>query len=88
MRENWPSTLLTDPRVIQYWDDARALGRAYLAHVPAMLEHRAPATLPPTADAMWDAYFVYAPGDAWQNPVPVPVSWGSSDHGHGRSASR
>ena len=75
-REKWPSTLLTDPRVIHYWDEARAVGTAYLAHVPAMFERRAPATLPPAADAMWDAYFVYAPGDEWQNPLPVPVSWG------------
>jgi hypothetical protein len=25
---------------------------------------------------MWDAFFLYAPGDAWQDPVPVPVLWG------------
>jgi hypothetical protein len=75
-REKWPSTLLTDPRVVQYWDEARAVGTRYLSHLPAMMERRAAATLPPTADAMWDAYFVYAPGDQWQDPVPVPVSWG------------
>ena len=75
-RAKWPSTLLTDPRVLHYWDEERDVGRRYLSHLPAMMERRAPATLPPAADVMWDAFFVYAPGDRWQDPVPVPVSWG------------
>ena len=75
-RGRWPSTLLTDPRVLHYWDEERVIGRRYLSHLPAMIEQRAPATLPPAADAMWDAFFVYAPGNQWQDPVPVPVSWG------------
>ena len=72
----WPPAILTDPRVVHYWDQQRVLGTAYLSGLPAMLDRRAQATMPPTADAMWDAYFVYAPGTAWQNPVPIPVSWG------------
>jgi hypothetical protein len=75
-REKWPSRLFTDPRVVQYWDEARAIGTRYLSQLPAMMERRAAATLPPTADAMWDAYFIYAPGDKWLEPLPVPVSWG------------
>jgi hypothetical protein len=75
-REKWPSTLFNDSRVIQYWDEARTIGTRYLSHLPAMMERRAAATLPPTADAMWDAYFVYAANDQWQEPVPMPVLWG------------
>ena len=75
-RARWPSTLLTDARVAHYWDEDRAAGLAYLSHVPAMMDRRAAATLQPTADAMWDAFFLYAPGDRWQTPVPLPVSWG------------
>jgi hypothetical protein len=75
-REKWPSTLLTDPRVMQYWDEGRATGRRYLTSLPLIMDRRAAATLPPTADALWDAYFVYAPGDQWQGSVPVPTSWG------------
>ena len=47
-----------------------------MAHLPALLERRAPDTMPPSADVMWDAFYVYRPGDRWQDPVPVPVSWG------------
>ena len=75
-RAKWPSTLLTDSRVAHYWDEDRAAGLAYLANLPAMLDRRAAATLQPTADAMWDAFFLYAAGDQWRAPVPVPTSWG------------
>jgi hypothetical protein len=75
-RSKWPATLLTDPRVLHYWDDERILGTRYLAHLPAMLGRRAPETMPPEADALRDAFFVYAPGDHWQDLVPLPISWG------------
>lgn len=75
-RAKWPATALTDLRVSHRWDETRALGLQYLARVPAMLDRRAPETRAPTADAMWDAFFLYAPGDAWQDPLPLPVTWG------------
>ena len=75
-RSKWPAALLTDGRAVHYWDEQRTSGTRYLAHLPALLMRRAPETMPPQADAMWDAYFVYAPGDRWQDPVPMPVSWG------------
>lgn len=65
-----------DPRVRHRWDETRALGRQYLASVPAIMDRRAAETLPPTADAMWDAFFLYAPGESWQDPKPLPVAWG------------
>ncbi len=75
-RTKWPSTLLTDERVAHFWDAQRALGTAYLANLPAMLDRRAEATLQPTADAMWDAFYVYGPGDSWRDPLPLPSAWG------------
>lgn len=75
-RAKWPAALLTDRRVTHYWDEPRALGELYLRHLPAMLGRRAEATLQPAADAMWDAFFVYAPGDTWQEPLPLPRLWG------------
>jgi hypothetical protein len=75
-RSKWPAGLLTDPRVLHFWDEQRVSGTRYLAHLPALLERRAPETMQPSADAMWDAFYVYRPGDRWRDPVPVPVSWG------------
>ena len=75
-RAKWPAALLTDARVLHYWDRERVIGVRYLSHLPAMLDRRAPETVTPTADAMWDAFYVHGRGARWQDPVPVPVSWG------------
>lgn len=75
-RSRWPAALLTDRRVSHYWDEPRVLGELYMNQLPAILDRRAPATLSPSADAMWDAFFVYAPGDSWQDPLPMPRVWG------------
>jgi len=75
-RSKWPGTLLTDARVFHYWDENRIVGTRYLSDLPALLERRAAATLPPTADAIWDAFFLYERGSKWKDPVPVPMSWG------------
>ncbi len=75
-RSKWPPTLLTDRRVVHHWDEQRVLGKAYLSRLPAMLDRRAAETRQPTGDAIWDAFFLYAPGDRWQEPLPLPVTWG------------
>jgi hypothetical protein len=75
-RSKWPSTLLTDARVTHYWDERRTVGTAYLANLTAMLTRRAEATLMPTADAMWDAFYVYGADDGWRDPLPLPLAWG------------
>jgi hypothetical protein len=75
-RAKWPAALLTDPRVTHYWDEQRVIGTTYLSHLPAILDRRADGTLPPTADALWDAFFLYARGDGWSERAPVPIVWG------------
>ena len=75
-RAKWPAALLTDPRVTHYWDEPREVGRVYLANLASMIGRRAAMTLSPTADVLWDAFFLYEPGDSWREPVPPPMSWG------------
>jgi hypothetical protein len=75
-RSKWPQALLTDTRVTHFWDQPRALGVSYLTRLPAMLDRRAPGTMPPSADAMWDAFYVYGPDARWEDPVPLPIAWG------------
>ena len=75
-RSKWPATLLTDPRAIHLWDESRLLGTRYLAQLPSLMSSRAPATLTPTADALWDAFFVFPRGVRWADPMPHPASWG------------
>ena len=75
-RSKWPSALLTDPRVAHFWDEEREAGRLYMSQLTTMLARRAPATLPPTEDALWDAFLVYPRGDQWKDPIPFPATWG------------
>jgi hypothetical protein len=75
-RAKWPAGVMTDQRVLHYWDEDRAVGTHYLSHLPAMLDRRAAETRVPAADAMWDAFYVYGRGVTWEAPVPLPISWG------------
>lgn len=75
-RSKWPATLLTDGRVTHFWDEQRVIGRTYLSRLPLVLDRRAPNTMMPEADALWDAFFVYARDAGWQDAVPPPVTWG------------
>jgi hypothetical protein len=75
-RAAWPASLLTDARVVHFWDERRDVGRIYLSRLTSMLDRRAANTLTPAADAMWDTYYLYPRGDRWNDVVPVPVSWG------------
>lgn len=75
-RVKWPEGLLTDPRVTHYWDEQRRVGLRLVSNLPTFLDRQAVGTLPPLADALWDTFFVYAPGDEWSGAFPRPVSWG------------
>ena len=75
-RAKWPASLLTDTRVTHFWDEQRAVGKMYVVQLPSILDRRAPETMPPTADTMWDAFFTYRPGQQWNDAPPRPQSWG------------
>lgn len=75
-RVKWSEALLTDRRVVHYWDEPRALGLRLLANLSSFLDRQAAGTLPPDADALWDTFFLYAPEDRWVGAFPRPVSWG------------
>jgi hypothetical protein len=77
-RQGWRGDLLTDARVIQYWDDPRSVGRLYYQDLPHIWPMRAAETLPPVETTLWDAYLLYGPGARWERQLPDPVSWGST----------
>jgi hypothetical protein len=76
-RQRWPATLLTDSRVRHYWDGQREVGRLYLQLLPAIWGRRAAETVLPQADALWDAFLLYAYDAEWAEQPPAVVSWGS-----------
>jgi hypothetical protein len=59
--------LLADARVTQFWDEQKHAGRWYARTF----------TRPEDPDWVeWDAFFVYAPGDTWEQAGARPVRWG------------
>jgi hypothetical protein len=75
-RTKWSSEFFADPRVTQYWDETRIVGQTYLSHLATILDRRAPQTMPPVDDALWDVFFVYAPDARWEDGPPPPLTWG------------
>jgi hypothetical protein len=76
-RERWRDTFLTDSRVRHYWDDRRAIGQLYLQFLPMIWPKRSADTTLSDADALWDAYLLYAADAEWADQPPGVVSWGS-----------
>ena len=66
-RSEWDSELLSDERVLQYWDADRRLGMWF----PQQPEYE-DRIFGPLA---WDIYFLYGPGANWDEaPGPIVVS--------------
>jgi hypothetical protein len=77
-RQRWRPDLLSDSRVTHYWDEPRAIGRAYFQDLTRMWEKRAPDTVPPLDLILWDAYLLYGAEARWNEEPPDVVSWGST----------
>ncbi|HXE74869.1 MAG TPA: hypothetical protein VNN18_04425 [Candidatus Xenobia bacterium] len=67
-RAEWPPELLSDPRVIHFWDEEKKLGRYYLER------HK----VPHYDEALWDTWILYPAGATWEDEPPTPVSWGNT----------
>jgi hypothetical protein len=76
-RQRWRDSLLTDPRVRQYWDEQRGVGRLYLQTLPAIWPRRSADTRLSNTDALWDAYLLYERDAYWGDAPPDVISWGS-----------
>jgi hypothetical protein len=67
-RDRWPPDVLTDPRVVHFWDEDKLAGRWYEENVTRQ---------EPASDRIeWDAYFLHGPDVSWQEDPPELVSWG------------
>jgi len=77
-RARWRAELLTDERVRHYWDEQRSVGRLFLQILPRLWSVRAPETVLPQADALWDTYLLYPADARWDEAPPNAVSWGST----------
>jgi len=65
----WTGNVITDPRVVHFWDDQKVVGRWFA-------QHETPAEIDP--GIVWDAYFLYGPDAEWTlTPEPL-ISWGAT----------
>lgn len=67
-RESWPRDLLTDLRVLHFWDEGRVVGRWYGEH-PDYGTFQEDGIL-------WDAWLLYGPEAGWSDKPSHLVGWG------------
>jgi hypothetical protein len=65
-RARWRGDLLTDPRVVQYWDEGKTIGQWYAARPPFAFY----------GDVLWDAYILYDRGERLTDWPTTGASWG------------
>ena len=64
----WTGNVITDPRVVHFWDDKKLVGRWFS-------EKGNPDTSDP--GVTWDAYFLYGPDAEWNDKPEPLVNWGA-----------
>jgi hypothetical protein len=72
-RAGWSSKLLTDSRVIHFWDDNKLLGNWYATFREFSKG---------SGDTVWDAFFVYNADSTWTNQPSGLIGWGSTIISH------
>jgi hypothetical protein len=67
-RWGWTGGILDDPRVVNYWDEGKVVGRWYAQHDPENSD----------GGIIWDAYYLYGPDVEWTEKPPPPVIIGAT----------
>lgn len=60
--------VLTDPRVVHFWDENRVVGRWFAQHDPENSDN----------GIVWDAYYLYGPEAAWDSKPQPLISAGAT----------
>ena len=75
-RDYWPADILTDRRVVHWWDEQKTVGRWYMSHIAQMQEARAAGSAGYAGDVLWDAYLVYGAEASWDTAPTHLRKWG------------
>ena len=75
-RELWPAGILTDSRVVHYWDDAKQIGTWYAGRFNEMKSTVDPTSNDLGGPILWDAYLVYGPESRWDEAPNGLRRWG------------
>jgi hypothetical protein len=76
MRERWPADMLTDSRVVHYWDEPKNVGRWYGERLREMESTVAPNSVENEGPVLWDVYLVYGPEARWDAAPTGLRRWG------------
>jgi len=75
--ERWPHEILVDGRVIQTWDEPKAVGRWFMTHLSDLKPSRGgDGRFPQQVDALWDSYLLFDRDAAWTSTPDGLLSWG------------
>jgi hypothetical protein len=75
-RELWPADILTDSRVVHYWDDRKQVGTWYAERFNEMKSTVEPTSTDLGGPILWDAYLVYGPESRWNDAPSGLRRWG------------
>lgn len=75
-RARWRRDLLTDDRVMHWWDERRLLGRQVLVQIQPYSQLRAPGSRDFQEQVLWDAYLLFDRKARWDQSPSGLVSWG------------
>lgn len=76
LRERWPAGVLTDARVVHWWDEEKRVGRWYGQRMRDMEDRLAPGAANVGGTILWDAYLVYGPEAQWNDAPTGLRRWG------------
>ena len=75
-RERWPAEVLTDSRVIHYWDEQKNAGRWYGERLRDIESQMASNSAENEGPILWDVYLVYGPEGRWDATPAGLRRWG------------
>ena len=75
-RDDWRADLLTDKRVIHWWDEGKTVGRWYMPRIEEMRDTMSRQSAGFAGNVLWDAYLVYGPEAQWQDAPTGLRRWG------------
>jgi len=76
LRERWPADVLTDSRVVHFWDEPKSVGRWYGERFQQIESRVAPGSSGLGGAILWDAYLVYGPESRWEDSPTGLRRWG------------
>jgi hypothetical protein len=74
-RSSWPAGLLHDSRVIQRWDEAKAVGTWFGDRTPMMRAQLSPGSAWRDGHILWDASLLYGADARWDSAPTALLHW-------------